>query len=128
MYFIDNVKDLIGKEIAYVNMSRFAEAFVLATKDKGLFVAQQLVDEDGLDIETTVFSKRRAEQHIFSGKYMVNDLVEKGILTTADIEAHELEKKRLKQEAIARSKAKEKENERLLYERLKNKFEAKTKE
>lgn len=32
--FIEDRKDLIGKEIAYVNFARFAEARVIATKDK----------------------------------------------------------------------------------------------
>jgi molybdopterin-guanine dinucleotide biosynthesis protein len=117
MYFIDKESDLIGKEIAFVDFSRFGEAMTIVTKDKGIVVFTK--DDE----ETAIYSKGAARRYIYQEGYVRKELNKLGIITDKEIKEYEdgLEKERKKQ--AEEYKKQQEENEYRQYLRLKEKYE-----
>jgi len=119
MYFIDKEEDLIGKEIAFTDFARFAEAMTIVTKDKGIIV---YVQEDE---EIAIYSKGAARRYVLKEGYVRKELNKLGIITDKDIQDYEdkIEKERKKQ--VAEYERQQEENEHNLYLKLKEKYESK---
>lgn len=123
MYFMDNEKELIGKEIAFTQMAQFAQAITIATKDKGILIVEQYTDEDEGDTSIQVYPKKKARAYLAKNEYLRNKLHEAGVITDDDVaEFDEEERQKFEREREARRLLKERQ-EKEAYERLKAKFE-----
>lgn len=119
MYFIVKEKELLGKEIAFTHFAQFADAMVIVTKDKGVFVV------DKADDEVEIYRDFQARQHILNNDYLRTELNILEIITDKEIEEYQkaLEEK-LRKDRDMREKQRE-EREYNEYLRLKEKFEKK---
>lgn len=79
MYYINKASELIGKEIAFVHFAQFADAAVIVTKDKGIF----MFDMD--DEQINVYRDFQVKQKIFGNKWVRKELNKLGIITNEDI-------------------------------------------
>jgi len=122
MYFISKEEDLVGKEIAFTHMARFAEAITIVTKDKGIFVVSQMCYEGDDDAEIDIYNERRAKEYVMKHNWLRKELNSLGIITEEDIKEYEkiIEEKRKRD--MADYQRQQEENEKLQYERLKAKF------
>lgn len=120
IYFIETEEELIGKEIAFTQMARFADAITIVTKDKGFLVIEQWKGD--YESQISIYNRANAEKHIFADDYLVGQLVEKNILTEEDVKNYK-KKKQEQVKALAKQIKQEKEEaERRTYQRLKQKY------
>ena len=127
MYFIENKEELIGKTIAYTNMSRFAECILIATTDGGILTVTQYSDDNGSEI--IVHNKINTKYFIMNCKkvrpYLYEDLIKYNVFTEEEynqlIDKHN---KKLKEDKI-RQEEYQKKAELEQYLKLKEKFEEK---
>lgn len=120
MYFIEDEKELIGKEIAFTCFAQFADAMVIVTKDKGIFIFDR---EDG---ETEIYQECNARSYIFSTEYIRERLNESNIITKKEIDDYNkkiMERWRKWQEL---EKKEQEKREKETYLRLKEKYEGKS--
>lgn len=117
MYFIVKEKELLGKEIAFTHFAKFADAMVIVTKDKGVFVV------DKVDDEVDIYRDFQARQHILDSDYLRKELDKLGIITSEEIEEYEnaLKEKRKKEKELRDKQQEERDYKEYL--RLKEKFE-----
>ena len=117
MYFIEKEEGLIGKEIAYTNFAQFADAILIVTKDKGIFVCSQ--DEE----QIYIYRENRAKNYVLKDDYLREELNNLGIITNEEVSEY-LEEVILKWEKDkALRKKQDEENELKNYLRLKEKYE-----
>jgi hypothetical protein len=119
LYFIVKEKELLGKEIAFTHFAQFADAMVIVTKDKGIFVV------DKMDDEVEIYRDFQARQYILKEDYLRKELNELGIITNEEIKEYEntLKEKRKKEEELRAKQFEEREYKEYL--RLKEKYESK---
>ena len=122
MYFITKEEDLVGKEIVFTHMAQFAEAITIVTKDKGVFVVEQWVEDDRSEIN--VYGKYKARAYVLRHNWLRKTLHEKGIISHEEIEEYENQIRLEQQKQQEEYKRKQEEQEKITYERLKAKFES----
>lgn len=121
MKFIEsgNLDELIGKEIAFIQVAQFAENITLATKDGDVLVITQDVDEFGERKETRILNELYAQRHIESDRYVARKLAELGIF---DLKAYQAEEERKRLENVKKQKQAQDKRDWEEYQRLRKKF------
>ena len=121
MYFIVKENELLGKQIAFTHFAQFADAMVIVTKDKGIFVV------DKMDDEVEIYRDFQARQHILNNDYIREELNKLEIITNEEIEEYQkaLEEKWRKDRELREKQQEEREYKE--YVRLKEKFESQSK-
>lgn len=115
-----NLEELIGKEIAFIQVAEFAEHITLATKDGSVLVAMQHLDFDFEEYRTRMLSEREVLSFLDSEEYIRNKLADLGIFDLVEYKARKEEEEKKRKEEYQKNKD---ESERREYERLKAKFE-----
>jgi hypothetical protein len=121
LYVITKPDELVGKTIAYADITHYWNTHVLVTTDGGVFIWSTENDGDG-DILIDIFSQPMVETHIFCNKTIMKKLITNGAFTQAEVDAflsHQIEQRR--KDRLRREQHQEK-LDREAYERLKKKF------
>ncbi|MEK5415166.1 hypothetical protein [Paenibacillus sp. FSL L8-0708] len=119
MYFITKEADLLGKTIAFTNMSQFAEAITIATEDGGIIVLKMEYSGDGESTEINIYGEVYARQYILNDTRLRADLLKSGALTEEAINEYEFQREVVRQQWAEGQE----ERRRREYERMKAEFE-----
>jgi hypothetical protein len=117
MYFIRKEEDLLNKEIAFTHFAQFADAMVIVTKDKGIFVC------DKYDDEIEIYNEFNARQHIFNNSYIREELNKLNIITDGEMVEYKKQIEEQRKREQEEYKKQQEERDYQNYLRLKEKYE-----
>lgn len=121
MYFIEKAEELVGKTVAFIHATKFAEAITIATSDGGIMVTEH----DGEEVH--IYNYLRARQYIFEyerQKWMVAELQKLNIVSVGEYEDLIEEERQRNKEAERKRAARALQVEYETFLRLKEKYEA----